>query len=192
MKGKKIIVSALVASMVSAPVAVLGATTSALADNAAPLTNEDSYTVVGPSVKVKNNYDKEAKRNAIVKLPTVEAPAGKIVVRTVIDPNGNELEVAQDATTFQPSIEGTYTYRIECYEEDSSHNRTSIVSTYDLHLVVTGDTGSIELPENSYYVIPAEFVKVIALTDSIFLIISFVSYFCAYFVSTEKLQDWGI
>ena len=159
MKGKKIIVSALVASMVSAPVAVLGATSSALADNA-PLTNEDaSYTVVGPSVKVKNDYDKEATINGIVKLPTVETESGKVAKVTVIDPNGDVVELAQGATTFQPSIEGTYTYRIESYVEDAEHNRTSIVSTYDLHLVVTGDTGSIELPENSYYVVPTEFVK---------------------------------
>lgn len=156
MKGKKIIVSALVASMVSAPVAVLGATSSALADNT-PLTNEDSYTVVGPSVKVKNDYTKEATRGDIVDLPEVESD--KVTKVTVIDPNGNEVEIADGAETFQVNVEGTYTYRIESYEEDAEHNRTSIVSTYDLHLVVSGDTGSIELPENSYYVIPTEFVK---------------------------------
>ena len=34
-------------------------------------------------------------------------------------------------------------------------------------------------------------VKAIALTDSLFLAASFVSYFFAYFGSTGKLQDWG-
>ena len=57
MKGKKFIVSALVATMVGAPVAVLNSATSAFADET-PVAETD-YTVVGPSVKVKNNFEKQ-------------------------------------------------------------------------------------------------------------------------------------
>ena len=38
--------------------------------------------------------------------------------------------------------------------------------------------------------LPARLVKAIALTDSLFLLISFVSYSFAYFGSTKRLQDW--
>ena len=39
--------------------------------------------------------------------------------------------------------------------------------------------------------LPEKLVRSIALTDSIFLIISFVSYYFAYFGKGKKLQDWG-
>lgn len=39
--------------------------------------------------------------------------------------------------------------------------------------------------------LPARLVKMIALTDSVFLLISFVSYYFAYFGSGKKLQDWS-
>lgn len=180
MKGKKIIVSALVASMVGAPVAVLSATSSALADNS-PLTNEnDDYTVVGPSVKVKNDYTTTAKKGGIVTVPNPDASgvsAARKIVVIVIDPYGNVLEEGTSSDTdklyknakegrsyFVAGIEGTYTFRIECYDLGSSSQRTSIVSTYELFCEVSGESGSLEMPENSYFVIPTEFVKGKALT----------------------------
>lgn len=169
MKGKKIIVSALVASMVGAPVAVLSATSSALADNS-PLTNEnDEYTVVGPSVKVNKDYTTTAKKGAPVKVPQpiVDGGTTKTVV-TVIDPYGNVLEEGNKdegkvyeeggRKYFVAGIEGTYTFRIESYEVNGE-DRKSIVSTYELFCEVSGDSGSLEMPENSYFVIPTEFVK---------------------------------
>ena len=39
--------------------------------------------------------------------------------------------------------------------------------------------------------LPAKLVKAIALTDSLFLLVSFISYYFAYFGSAKKLQDWG-
>ncbi len=183
MKGKKIIVSALVASMVGAPVAVLSATSSALADNS-PLTNEnDEYTVVGPSVKVNNNYSTTAKKGDIVKVPYPQVEDGDIkTVVTVIDPYGNVLEEGskdegkiyegaeepldpnnEQGTKvkmkyFVAGVEGTYTFRIESYKEIGG-KRTSIVSAYELFCEVSGDSGSLEMPENSYFVVPTEFVK---------------------------------
>ena len=169
MKGKKIIVSALVASMVGAPVAVLGTTSKALADNT-PMTNEDtdakSYTVVGPSVTVKNDYVKEARKNDWIKPPvpvsSVESGKGNTIV-TVIDPNGNALETDDfnSEGKFQATIEGTYTYRFESFvgTDTTEANRTSIVSTYELFCEVSGDRGTLEVPDNSYHVVPTEFVK---------------------------------
>lgn len=164
MKGKKLIVSALVATMVGAPVAVLGASASALAENNTPLTNEDnSYTVVGPSVKVNNNYKKSARKGEEVTVPelvsTVTTGQGNNKL-TVINPYGEVVTVSA-AGKFVAEIEGVYTYRIECYDGTSVNeaDRSSIVSTYELYLEVEGDSGVLEFPENSYHVVPTEFVK---------------------------------
>ena len=161
MKGKKLIVSALVATMAGAPVAVLNNTAKVLAGE--PVTNpsDELYTVVGPSVKVTNQYDKVARQNQEVDLPVavVEDDEYTVVKRTVIDPTGMDLEIEQTATKFTPSKVGVYTYVFTSYTKDSSGNQTSIASTYELTLEVSGDTGSIEMPDNSYYVIPTEFLK---------------------------------
>lgn len=165
MKGKKLIVSALVATMVGAPVAVLNS--SAASVLAEKNTNQDElYTVVGPSVKVNNGYDTKAKKDKQVTIPTVVTDSGVIADLRIIDPTGKDITTDTILTqkVFTPTKVGIYTYRINCFEGTKAGDpvvttQTSISSTYELTLEVTGDTGSIEIPENSYYVIPTEFVK---------------------------------
>jgi len=171
MKGKKLIVSALVATMVGAPVAVLN--NSAASVLAEENTNTDElYTVVGPSVKVSKDYDKSAKQHqAGVRIPEIVLESGASGIITdlrIIDPTGTDITTKKilDDGVFTPTKVGVYTYRITCFEgtktgagEDEVITQTSIASTYELTLEVTGDSGSIEIPENSYYVIPTEFVK---------------------------------
>ena len=162
MKGKKLIVSALVATMVGAPVAVLNSTTSVMAEE--NITNSDEYTVVGPSVRVSKDYDKTAKQNqAGVKLPKVLLDGSAKAELRVIDPTGKDITDELNITdpsiqnVFKPTKLGVYTYQIVAYEGTTT--QTSIASTYELTLEVTGDTGSIEMPDNSYYVVPTEFLK---------------------------------
>jgi len=164
MKGKKIIVSALVATMVGAPVAVLNST----ANNvfAEDFTNESGeYTVVGPNVWVKNDYEKTVKQNTEVTIPTVLYDTGntKVVAKVrVIDPTGKDITTDDMATSkkFTPTMVGVYTYKIVGYEQvnNNGEKRTSIATVHELTLKVTGDTASIEMPDNSYYVVPTEFV----------------------------------
>ena len=113
MKGKKIIVSALVATMVGAPAAVLNsATNNVFAED---FTNDSGeYTVVGPNIWVENNYKKTVKQGVEVTIPEVLHNTGSnpnaVTEVRVIDPNGKDITTT--ITGDEEKTNGLYHYRL--------------------------------------------------------------------------------
>lgn len=163
MKGKKIIVSALAATMVAAPIATLNS----VGNKAYADTLEENYTVLGPGFSVSRaDYPAKANKNKAVKFKAfTTSTTGEYAEVTVVDPLGKTVTVADDSEsgykTFTPNIAGVYTYKFKKYKGTGENNatQTSVASTYELTLTVSGDNGTIEMPENSYFVVPTEFKK---------------------------------
>ncbi len=163
MKGKKIIVSALAATMVAAPVATLGG----VAKNvyAEDSSTENNYTVLGPELSiVRSSYKATADKGDVITVPEYSAESGVKCDVTVVDPLGKEVTLGGTKTDgtplgareFEAKIAGVYTYKFNAYKVTAGE-QSSVATTYELTLTVKGDTGSIEIPENSYFVIPSEF-----------------------------------
>lgn len=157
MKGKKIIVSALAATMVAAPIASLNAVNK----EAFAETTENDYTVLGPELSVKrNDYVATAKKGQEVTVPGITLASGYKCDITVEDPLGREVTLNAE-NKFTADIVGVYTYKFKAYHftnDGEKDVQDSIATSYELTLTVEGDTGSIEIPENSYFVIPNEFL----------------------------------
>ena len=176
MKGKKIIVSALAATMVAAPIAAL---TTVDAKVSAATSDENAYSVFGPKFAVvRSQYPTSGKVGEnVTAFPKFESVSGTYRSLTVVDPYGNELKLGDgeydlkaegsDKLTFKPRVAGQYTYKFTSYSTKNVGGedvQSSIATTYELVLTVTGDSGSLEIPENSYFVIPGEFKAGSALT----------------------------
>lgn len=162
MKGKKIIVSALAATMVAAPIATLNSVGNKAFADASTL--EENYTVLGPGFSVsRNDYPAKATKNKSVEFKKFETTtSGEYAEVTVVDPLGNTVTTtagsSADKLQFTPEIAGVYTYKFKMYK-GTENDQTSVASTYELTLTVTGDSGTIEMPENSYFIVPTEFKK---------------------------------
>lgn len=162
MKGKKIIVSALAASLVATPIATLGATGRvAFADEAT--VEEKDYKVFGPELTIKrSDYPSNVQKGTEVTFKKLTTGTVK-----VLDPFGKEVTTTAsgtDSLKFTPDVVGTYTYKFSVFGTNGEGHQDTVATTYELTLVVEGDSGSIEIPENSYFVIPSEFLTARKLT----------------------------
>lgn len=161
MKGKKIIVPVMLASLVGAPVAVLN---TAVSSNAHAYSSADTVSVVGPEIKL-TGYQSKYKKGDSVTIPSVVGVSGNLKVEvSVFDPLGEEVFKDVDTRyipgeSFSPRHTGTYSFKYSLYEQSSSSSaKTTIVSNLfdEVNILVYGDEYALDNPTNSYHVVPAE------------------------------------
>ncbi len=152
MKGKKIIVPVLLASLVSTPVV---ASVNAVKGKVSAASTETKQQVAGPGASITNytsevvigaeaGHSNEAK--LVVPTLTTDASVKKV---TLTDPLGETVEVTSGETRWV-SQPGYYTFSYEV------SNTGSVKSTYqEVTVFVKGNTYSMNMKENSYHVVPA-------------------------------------
>lgn len=154
MKGKKIIVPVMLASLVGAPVAVLN---TAVSSNAQAYSADNSTSVVGPEIKLSGYKDKYKKGEAdSIEIPTVSGIDGKYLKVTVVDPLGDEYDVS--GNEYPITHTGIYSFKYTLYEGTDAENPSSISTILfdQVDIYVEGDDYALDLPTNSYHVVPSE------------------------------------
>ena len=154
MKGKKIIVPVLLASLVAAPaVAGVNAVTSTVkASGTTPL------EIAGPDAKI-TGYKAEVTKGGDITVPSitggtetnvsVTTPFGSSTVTKTDGTKVNVNEITQ-GLVFKAEETGYYTFTYE------AKNTNSISSVYEqLTVFVKGDSYSMNMVENTYFVIPS-------------------------------------
>ncbi len=156
MKGKKIIIPVMLASLVGAPVAVLNTAVSSNAQ--AYSAGENTVSVVGPEIQL-TGYKSKYKKGEQVAIPNVKNEANLKVEVSVIDPLGEEVFKDSENTkfapgdTFSPRHTGTYSFKYSL----GNGEQTIVSNLFDeVNILVYGDEYALDNPTNSYHVVPSE------------------------------------
>lgn len=161
MKGKKYIVPVMLASLVGAPAAILN---NSVVSSASAYDKDSNTTILGPEIQLSGYEAKKQKGEDIV-VPVVSAQnLGDLKFKvTVTDPLGEETIFGEDGQEYAPfkndgtdkvkaNFAGTYTIKYEVYGTNTI--TTTLID--EISILVVGDEYSLDMPTNSYHVVPSE------------------------------------
>lgn len=159
MKGKKLIVPVMLASLVGAPVAVLNNAVASKAYAYDNTTAENKVSVVGPEIQLKSYKTKyklgDAELSGGLKVPEVSNPNHYKLTKTAIYPDGTEVTLEEEQTAITLAGRGTYKFKYSLVDETG--DKTISTNLFDeVCIFIEGDDYSLEMPTNSYHIVPKE------------------------------------
>ncbi len=161
MKGKKYIVPVMLASLVGAPAAILN---NSVVSNASAYDKDSTTSILGPEIQL-SGYEAKYEKGDDITIPKVDAEnLGTLKFKvTVTDPLGETTIFGEDGQGYavfkndgtdkvKANYAGTYTIKYEVY--GASTITTTLID--EISILVVGDEYSLDMPTNSYHVVPSE------------------------------------
>lgn len=150
MKGKKIIVPVMLASLVGTPAAILS---NAVMSNASA-DGTTNYSVLGPELKLEG-YKSHYKVGDAIVVPSIQGldsvPGYDLNIK-VVTPVGEDIEYTSNGQSFEAKYSGIYTIQYSFAGSDTI--KTQLFE--EISIYVEGDEYSMDMPTNSYHVVPSE------------------------------------